>query len=118
MLLPRRVWPQRDTTDHFSDYAAVLAGALGDPVPNSATLNEPLCFASLGDLEDVLAPGLKDPSGAVRAWKSHEVLKPNAGIVFNITPCDPATDRRAARRVSGLGAKSNNRCGRWWTIDR
>ncbi|MET7599086.1 GH1 family beta-glucosidase [Streptomyces sp. NPDC004082] len=118
-------WPERATAEHFADYAAVVAGALGDRVQDWATLNEPLCSAWLGHLEGVLAPGVKDLTAAVRssyhlllghglaaqALRSHAGTKPNVGLVFNLTPCEPAgdsdADRRAARRADG----HNNR---WW----
>ncbi|MFF4981221.1 GH1 family beta-glucosidase [Streptomyces sp. NPDC001046] len=116
-------WPQRSTAEHFGDYAAAVAEVLGDRVQDWATLNEPLCSAWLGHLEGVLAPGLKDLGDAVRAsyhlllghglaaqaLRSHAALKPNVGLVVNLTPCEPATDddSDAARRADG----HNNR---WW----
>jgi beta-glucosidase len=39
-------WPSRDTAHAFGDYAAVVAGALGDRVKHFITINEPWCAAA------------------------------------------------------------------------
>ncbi|MET9652183.1 GH1 family beta-glucosidase [Streptomyces sp. NPDC006460] len=118
-------WPERATAEHFGDYASVVADALGDRVQDWATLNEPLCSAWLGHLEGVLAPGVKDLTAAVRssyhlllghglaaqALRSHAAVKPNVGLVFNMTPCEPATDSEADRRAAQRADGHNNR---WW----
>jgi beta-glucosidase len=101
-------WPARDTAYRMAEYAAVLAGALGDRVTDWATVNEPLCIAWIGHLDGKMAPGLKDIELAVPA--SHHVLlahglamqairaeaaaPPSVGIVLNLTPSEPATNSR------------------------
>jgi len=117
-------WPERDTAERFGEYAAVVAQALGDRVKTWATLNEPLCSAWIGHLEGSMAPGWTDLTAAVRASyhlhvghglavqalrAAHPGLR--VGIVNNLSPCEPATDRAAdiaaARRADG-------HTNRWW----
>jgi beta-glucosidase len=118
-------WPSRDTAYAFAEYASVVATALGDRVANWVTMNEPLCSAWLGHLEGVMAPGLKDIAAAVpaafhlhlghglgvQAIRSAAKLTPSVGIVNNLSPVFPATDRAediaAARRGDG-------HTNRWW----
>ncbi|WP_211239766.1 GH1 family beta-glucosidase [Jiangella gansuensis] len=52
-------WLSRTTADAFADYAAVVAGALGDRVHTWTTLNEPWCSAYLGYGSGGHAPGLR-----------------------------------------------------------
>ena len=42
-------WANRDVVGWFADYAAVVAGAIGDRVPTFTTLNEPWCSAVVYD---------------------------------------------------------------------
>jgi len=44
-LQDRGGWPERRTAETFADYAAVVAGALGDRVEDWNTVNEPSCAA-------------------------------------------------------------------------
>ncbi len=60
-------WLHRDTAARFADYAAALAGALGDRVPTWTTLNEPWCSAFLGHAAGVHAPGLRDNAASFTA---------------------------------------------------
>ncbi|WP_422740530.1 GH1 family beta-glucosidase [Micromonospora sp. WMMD729] len=118
-------WPERATAEAFADYAAVVAGRLGDRVADWNTVNEPLCVCWIGHLEGTMAPGERDLTRAVHA--SHHVLlghglatqaiRANAarpasvGLVVNLSPIEPATDRpedvAAARRADG-------HVNRWW----
>ena len=118
-------WPLRDTAYAFAEYAAVVAGVLGDRVSNWMTLNEPLCSAWIGHLEGRMAPGIKDIAAAVpasfhlhlghglavQAVRSAAKLSPSIGIVNNLSPVTPASDRPedivAARRADG-------HTNRWW----
>jgi beta-glucosidase len=117
-------WPERDTAERFAEYVSVVAGALGDRVKDWATLNEPLCSAWIGHLEGTMAPGWTDLTAAVRAsYHLHlghglavQALRAahadaRVGIVNNLSPCEPATDREAdiaaARRADG-------HTNRWW----
>jgi beta-glucosidase len=124
-LQDRGGWPERSTALALADYAAVVAGRLGDRVTDWNTVNEPLCVAWIGHLEGRMAPGLRDLRRAVHA--SHHVLlghgltvqairanaaKPAAiGLVVNLSPCQPGTDRpedvAAAKRADG-------HTNRWW----
>ncbi|WP_084961099.1 GH1 family beta-glucosidase [Thermoactinospora rubra] len=123
-LQDRGGWPARETAERFADYAAVVAGALGDRVGRWVTINEPLCCAWIGHLEGRMAPGLTDIGAAVRA--SYHLLlghglavqavraaAPDAeiGIVNNLSPVEPASgslaDVAAARRMDG-------HTNRWW----
>ena len=118
-------WPLRDTAYAFAEYAAVVATALGDRVANWMTLNEPLCSAWIGHLEGRMAPGIKDIAAAVpasfhlhlghglgvQAVRSAAKLTPSIGIVNNLSPITPASDRpediAAAKRADG-------HTNRWW----
>ena len=65
-------WANRDTAERFAEYAAVVAGALGDRVPTFTTLNEPWCSAFLGHASGVHAPGIADNATALMA--AHHLL--------------------------------------------
>ncbi|MFE4861110.1 GH1 family beta-glucosidase [Streptomyces sp. NPDC056670] len=123
-LQDRGGWPERETAEHFAAYASVVAERLGDRVSHWATLNEPLCSAWIGHLEGRMAPGLTDLTAAVRAsyhlllghglaTQAIRAAAPGAevGIVNNLSPVHPATDRTedlaAARRMDG-------HVNRWW----
>jgi beta-glucosidase len=118
-------WPERATAYRFADYAEVVVRALGDRVADWVTLNEPLCCAWIGHLDGSMAPGLRDLSAAVRAShhlhlahglgvqaiRANATLPPSAGLVNNLSPCEPASghpaDVAAARRMDG-------HANRWW----
>jgi beta-glucosidase len=118
-------WQSRDTAQAFADYATVVVEALGDRVSEWVTLNEPLCSSWLGHLFGVMAPGIKDVKAAVpvsfhlhlahglgaQAIRAAAKLTPSVGIVNNLSPSAPASDRdedvAAARRIDG-------HTNRWW----
>jgi len=98
-LQDRGGWAARDTAFRFADYAAAVAGALGDRVPRWITLNEPLVVAHNGHRIGVHAPGLAD--NAVAASVTHHLLLghglgsaavraaasgADVGITLNLTP--------------------------------
>lgn len=58
-LYCRGGWLNPDSPDWFADYAALIAGRLGDRVQHWMTLNEPQCFIGLGHHTGVHAPGDK-----------------------------------------------------------
>ncbi len=60
-------WAERDTALRFADYAAHVAGALGDRVEMWTTLNEPWCSAFLGYASGAHAPGRTEPEAALKA---------------------------------------------------
>ena len=112
-------WPSRDTAQHFADYTAIIAEAVGDRVKHWITLNEPWCAAFLGYASGIHAPGRTDGADAVAA--SHHLLLghglavqrlreivPDAqvGVTVNLYPVTPMDDSGrhddAVRRVDGL----------------
>jgi beta-glucosidase len=118
-------WPRRETAFAFVEFTAVVVDALSDRVRHWTTLNEPLCSAWLGHLEGVMAPGARDITAAVHtSFHLHlahglaaQVIRaaakqpPQVGIVNNLGPAEPASDRpedvAAARRADG-------HTNRWW----
>jgi len=123
-LQDRGGWPERGTATAFADYASVVAARLGDRVQDWMTLNEPLCSAWIGHLEGRMAPGIRDITAAVRA--SHHLLLahglataalraavPGAqvGMVTNLSPCVPGSDRPEDRAAAHRADGHNNR---WW----
>ncbi|SHH33637.1 beta-glucosidase [Jatrophihabitans endophyticus] len=108
-------WTARDTSARFADYAALVAGALGDRVEVFTTLNEPWCSAFLGHASGAHAPGVQDAATAYEV--AHHLLLAHglavpalrstlpAGRQVSITlntvntrpASDSAEDRRAAR---------------------
>ncbi|MGE9696221.1 MULTISPECIES: GH1 family beta-glucosidase [unclassified Streptomyces] len=114
-------WPLRDTAERFADYAALVAGALGDRVPMWTTLNEPWCSAFLGYGSGVHAPGRTEPAATLRAahhlnlahGKGVQVLRgllpaeAQTSITLNLHQVRPLTtspeDADAARRIDEVG---------------
>jgi beta-glucosidase len=98
-------WLNPDIADWFADYASVMFKALDDRVEMWATLNEPWVVTDGGYLHGALAPGhknlfeapiashnlLRSHGSAVQAYRAEG--KHRIGIVFNIEPKDPASDR-------------------------
>ncbi len=118
-------WANRDTASALAEFAATVAGRLGDRVGDWFTINEPLCSAWIGYLEGRMAPGLRDITLAVpaahhlllghglaaQALRANAVVPANVGAVLNLSPCEPAwpsePDVVAARRADG-------HTNRWW----
>ena len=113
-------WGSRATADRFAEYAAIVAGRLGDRVPAWTTLNEPWCSAFLGYGSGVHAPGRTD-AGLSLAAAHHLLLAHGLGvqalrsalpaghqvsITLNLSAVVPASasaaDAGAARRIDGL----------------
>jgi beta-glucosidase len=97
-------WPIRTTAVAFADYAAIVAGRLGDRVRSIATINEPWVVADHGYRTGVHAPGRSDAAAAIAA--SHHLLvghglamqairaeapRVEAGIVLNLGAQVPAS---------------------------
>jgi beta-glucosidase len=118
-------WAARDTAQRYADYAALVAGRLGDRVGHWITHNEPWVVAFLGNYTGIHAPGWEDLGLALQV--AHHVLyshglavpairaaSPNAqvGITLNFSPAYPASespeDVAAARRHDG-------QANRWFT---
>jgi beta-glucosidase len=112
-------WGERETAERFADYAALVAGELGDCVSQWITHNEPWVVAFLGYAYGTKAPGIRHWPTALRA--SHHLLLSHGlalqalraqlgelaqiGIALNQYPFHPAgpseADRDAARRMDG-----------------
>jgi beta-glucosidase len=98
-------WLNPSVAGWFADYAAVVVRALGDRVTLWATLNEPWVVSDAGYLHGVHAPGHRRIGEAPIA--SHHLLRAHgralqamraegarqAGLVVNLEPKVPATDR-------------------------
>ncbi|PRX96794.1 GH1 family beta-glucosidase [Allonocardiopsis opalescens] len=124
-LQDRGGWPERRTAEHFAEYAGVVARTLGDRVTDWTTLNEPSCSAWIGHLDGRMAPGLTSIEAAVPA--SHHLLlghglataairaearaTPSVGIVNNLSPCEPATDRP---EDAAAAVRADGHTNRWW----
>jgi beta-glucosidase len=114
-------WPVRDTALRLAEYAAVVAGRLGDRVRTWATVNEPWCSAFLGYAAGVHAPGRTEPAAAYAA--AHHLLLGHAlaaqavrsastaasppvevGIVLNLAPArpEPGADPAAVTHVDAV----------------
>ena len=113
-LQDRGGWADRDTADHFADYARVVHERLGDRVPYWLTLNEPYCAAFVGHLDGTHAPGLRDEKVALRALhhlllghgKAVAALRADGvtgqvGITCNLTSVHPASEDPADVAAAG-----------------
>ena len=114
-------WTSRDTAARFADYAALVAGRLGDRVPLWTTLNEPWCSAFLGYGSGLHAPGRTDPLASLQAahhlmlahgWGVQALraaLPADASVSIALNPhaVRPASDSpdavEAARRIDAVG---------------
>ncbi len=65
-------WPSRETAHRFADYASQCIDAFTDVARDWITINEPWCVSFLSHEWGVQAPGLRDPSAAIRA--AHHTL--------------------------------------------
>lgn len=98
-------WEKRDLIEYFLGYADFAFETFGDRVKKWITHNEPAVIAFNGYLFGDHAPGLKDPSIAMRV--THNLLvshgkavgryrelgqKGEIGIALNLSPAYPATD--------------------------
>ncbi len=101
-------WPNRDLAGRFSDYAEIVAKALGERVQHWILLNEPNIFTTLGYLLGYHAPGRRDMEAFLRAthtvnlaqgmaFRAMKAALPKAsvGTAFNMSPCEPESDSAA-----------------------
>jgi beta-glucosidase len=113
-------WTNRATSERFAEYAAVMAGALGDRVTTWTTFNEPWCSSFLGYSAGVHAPGRHEPAAALSAvhhlllahglaigeLRSALPAEAHTSITLNLHVVRPATesaaDLDAARQIDGL----------------
>jgi beta-glucosidase len=119
-LQDRGGWPERETAEHFAEYARIVSEHLSDRVRTWITHNEPWVTAIVGYIFGEHAPGSKDPSAGFRAM--HHLLLSHGlaakairaaarqpvrvGIVLNLNPVHPATDSKkdiaAAQRIDAV----------------
>jgi beta-glucosidase len=85
-------WANRETAQHFAEYAATVVDHLGDRVKRWLIFNEPWVFTILGYMAGVHPPGLRDPALALRT--TH---------VVNLAQGLAARSMRATGKVEGLG---------------
>jgi beta-glucosidase len=119
-------WPARATAEAFADFAAAVAGRLGDRVGHIATLNEPFVSANHGYRDGSHAPGRTEPDAALSA--GHHLLlghglavqairtaAPSAsvGIVLNFEPQHPATGEPLDLEAAAVAHDQVNR----WFLD-
>ena len=104
-------WVDRDIAGWFADYADLMFRTLGDRVPQWATINEPWVIVDGGYLHGALAPGHRSAfeaplaahhvllahGAAVEAFRASSAPRAGGtiGIVLNLEPKDPASDRPA-----------------------
>ncbi|MGC7101752.1 GH1 family beta-glucosidase [Amycolatopsis lurida] len=115
-------WQNRDTVARFTEYAAVVAGRLGDRVGTWAAINELFEHFALGHVTGEHAPGLTLPlneAGAVAhhlllaAGRATEVLRAHgASSIMGInsySPARPASDAAADVALAGFYDVLQNR---------
>jgi beta-glucosidase len=119
-------WPVRSTAEAFAEYAAAVAGRLGDRVRSFATINEPHVVSDHGYRSGSHAPGRVEPEAAlaaahhllvahglgVRAIRSHAPAAA-VGIVLNFEPKHAATDDDLDREAAAIAHDQFNR----WYLD-
>lgn len=112
-------WANRDTVQHFVNYASAIFKRLGNRVAAYTTHNEPWVMAMLGHDSGVFAPGLKSRATAMQV--SHHLLLSHGlslqalraqgccvplGMVLNLSPTvtasESAADQAKARLEDGL----------------
>ncbi len=119
-------WPVRATADAFGEFAALVAGRLGDRVGHFATLNEPHIVSDHGYRVGSHAPGRTDPEAALAA--AHHLLvahalgvqairaqapRAAAGIVLNFEPKHSATSHPLDQEAAAVKHDQFNR----WYLD-
>lgn len=120
-LQERGGWLNRDTAYRFQDYASLVSRELGDRVDTYATLNEPWVSAILGHEVGIHAPGMTDARLARQAGHHmllahglgmqtlrQEAPKAQAGLVLNMGPNTPLTQRYDDRAAAMIGEASMN----------
>lgn len=117
-------WANRDTVQHFVDYALGMQARLGDRISAITTHNEPWVMAVMGHETGIFAPGVKKRAMAMQV--AHHLLlshglavqalraqgsKAKLGIVLNLSPVQAATDSPADRAKAVL---EDGRLLRWY----
>lgn len=118
-LEDRGGWPNRDTADHFANYAALMVRELGDKIKHWAIFNEPRAFVEMGYALGLWAPGRKDQKAFFAAshvvniaqGKAFKAMKAidsrlKIGTAIDVSPVYPFTnsneDAEAAKRQSAF----------------
>lgn len=104
-LMGRGGWTDRDTSQAFADYAAVVARRFGDRLQSISTFNEPWCTTHLGHLIGKHAPGEQSIDAALASVHTVNLAHGLAvqairaeckdvpvGIVLNSLSIYPASD--------------------------
>ena len=86
-------WANRETAQHFADYAATVVDHLGDRVKRWLIFNEPWVFTILAYMAGIHPPALRDGATALRA--TH---------VVNLAQGLAARAMRATGKVDALGS--------------
>ncbi|NJD27167.1 MAG: beta-glucosidase [Chloroflexi bacterium] len=110
----------------FTEYAALVAGRLGDRVADWMTFNEPAVFAFLGHADGIHAPGLRDWPVALRVadnqLRAHAaaagairslVNDARIGIAIDVNQVVPATDTDRDRRAAAAWSAARDA----WFLD-
>jgi beta-glucosidase len=114
-------WENRDSTEWFADYTAVVARSLGDRVTRWLTINEAKIIAQQGYQTGQFAPGWTDrvASGrvihhlglahgrAVQVLRAQGVTGP-VGPCLQLAPCSPADDSAEAKQATDLADVTEN----------
>ena len=112
-------WANRDTAQHFADYCAAVVDHLGPRAKSWMIFNEPWMFTILGYMAGIHAPGLRDPSMALRTTHIANLAQGLAvravratgkaeavGTAFSMNGIYPASnseeDRAAVERLHGF----------------
>ncbi len=119
-------WPLRATVDAFAEYAAVVAGRLGDRVRHFVTFNEPRVVATLGYEDGIFAPGRHDLDDGLaaahhllvahgRAVQAIRAVAPDAsvGIVLDIVPKQSASTEMLDLESAAAAQERHDR----WFLD-
>jgi beta-glucosidase len=117
-------WANRDTAQHFVDYALGMHARLGNRVASITTHNEPWVMSVLGHETGIFAPGIKHRATAMQVahhlMLSHGMAlralreagcKASLGIVLNLAPIEPATQSAADQAKARL---EDGRLLRWY----
>ncbi|HEX8555585.1 MAG TPA: GH1 family beta-glucosidase [Sphingomonas sp.] len=120
-LEDRGGWPNRDTAHRFTDYAAIMARALGDRVPDWCVFNEPKTFTGLGYEAGAHAPGRRDEAAFLRsthvvnlayglAYRAMKAVRGDLkiGNALDVSAGYAATDNEADRAAVARWDKFNN----------
>jgi beta-galactosidase len=98
-------WRSRDTAHRFADYAAIVAGHLGDRVHQWITLNEPWCSSMLGYATGRHAPGAREGEGALAA--AHHLLLGHGLVVPILRDPDPSAQVGITLNMQPVSAVSD-----------